>query len=292
MLVAAAGGLVNKRRAQLLAAFDPIVAFLGERGQGGESRESALSRLVLNTVSADTSELMIYGTIGGGGWWDEAGVTSFGVSEALKSVNTPNLMVRINSGGGDVFEGVAIHTLLARHPATVTTCIDGLAASAASFIAMAGDVVESARNGMMMLHDGMTFTYGNPKSHRKAADLLDKVSDNIADMYAYRAGGTPEEWRAVMSENDEDGTWYTGAEALAAGLVDRLTGDDEEEVAARVRNAGVPRRYKAKVEALFPAPQPKSATVVDEDAPIEPQDKSNTFAHEQARAFLAAALRG
>jgi ATP-dependent protease ClpP protease subunit len=151
-------------------------------------------------------------------------------SSQLRAAGPGPINVRLNSGGGDVFDGIAIHTLLARHAGTVTVYVDGLAASAASFIMLAGDHIVSARNAMIMIHDGMTYTYGGPASHQRAMDLLTKVSDNIADMYAERAGEDPEFWRAAMSVNGEDGTWYTGQEALTAGLVDELTTvpDDED----------------------------------------------------------------
>jgi len=254
---------------------------------GERSLPAGTCALDVRNVSSDTTELMIYGTIGGGGWFDEGGVTAVQVSDALRGVTSANIHVRINSGGGDVFDGVAIHTLLARHPATVTTFIDGIAASAASFIAMAGDRIVSARNAMMMIHGGMTGTYGNANTHRRSADLLDKVSDNIADIYAMRAGGEASEWRARMDLNEEDGVWYTGTEALDAGLVDELVGQgDDEEVNARVR-ALAPK----SIVATLPDPVP-SKTEEGALPPIEQHEPNDTFEHRQARAFLAATLRG
>lgn len=297
---------MNKRRRELLAALQPAADLAMARGSAPDEALKAVGlppTVQVKALSTDTTEVMIYGTIGGGGWFDEGGVTAVQMSNILRDITSANIHVRINSGGGDVFEGVAIHTLLARHPATVTTFIDGIAASAASFIAMAGDKVVSARNAMMMIHDGMTGTYGNPKTHRRAADLLDKVSDNIADMYAMRAGGTADEWRALMSVNEEDGTWYTGTEAVEAGLVDELVGEDgDEEVAARVRSA-LPGRRLAAVLALHPelaapAEDPGVSHEELEELLAEPaaeeidHDFTDTFEHKQARAFLAAALRG
>lgn len=181
-------------------------------------------------VSADSAaELMIYGRIGGGGWFDE-GIGASDVAAALRDAGPGPVNVRLNSPGGDVFDGVAIHSLLARHPGTVTVYVDGLAASAASFIMLAGDRIVSARNAFVMIHGAMTGTYGNAGTHREAADLLDKVSDNIADMYAERAGEDPEHWRALMDANREDGTWYTGQEAMDAGLVDELTEVPDDEI--------------------------------------------------------------
>lgn len=272
---------MNRRRRELLAALQPAVDFANElhekRGPG--------KPIEVRNATSDTAEIMIYGTIGYISYWDDGGVTSAGMASALRDITAPNIHVRINSGGGDVFEGVAIHTLLARHNATVTTFIDGIAASAASFIAMAGDRIVSARNAMMMIHDGMTGTYGNAKTHRRAADLLDKVSDNIADMYAERTGTPADEWRALMTVNDEDGTWYTGQEALDAGLVDELTGqENDSEVADRVRRA-VPAAVLAKLDIELPEEEPavEEAPETPEEEP-EPLDNSR----DQGFALLAA----
>jgi ATP-dependent protease ClpP protease subunit len=155
------------------------------------------------------------------------GIGATDVAAALKELGPGPLDVRINSGGGDVFDGVAIHSLIARHPGFVTVTIDGLAASAASFIMLAGDRIRTRRNAMVMVHDAMTMTFGAASTHQRAIDLLAKVSDNIADMYAEAAGEDPAYWRAKMTENGEDGVWYTGTEALAAGLVDEIVGADD-----------------------------------------------------------------
>src|SRR4051812_12447608 len=224
--------IVNKRQRQLLAALQPAADFALNRP--GALGAHAATVQVRNAGSG-TAELMIYGSIGGGSWMEE-GITARAVNAALAEVTAPNLHVRINSGGGDVFDGVAIHSLLARHPGVVTTYVDGLAASAASFIMLAGDRIVSARNAFIMIHDAMTGTYGNGDTHRAAGELLDKVSGNIADMYAERAGEDAEHWRALMTVNGEDGTWYTGQEAMDAGLVDEITAvadeSDEEDAQA------------------------------------------------------------
>jgi ATP-dependent protease ClpP protease subunit len=218
---------MNKRTREILAALQPAADVALQRAK---PRADVPGLAMHARVSAEApAELTIYGTIGGGGWFND-GISAADVESQLRAAGPGPINVRLNSGGGDVFDGIAIHTLLARHPGTVTVYVDGLAASAASFIMLAGDHIVSARNAMIMIHDGMTYTYGGPASHQRAMDLLTKVSDNIADMYAERAGEDPEFWRAAMSVNGEDGTWYTGQEALTAGLVDELTTvpDDED----------------------------------------------------------------
>lgn len=230
-----AGGCgVNKRRRDLLAALDPAVTFALSRNSTPKRNVPGLAMHARPTADAP-AELMIYGRIGGGGWFNE-GISAADVAGLLREAGPGPLNVRINSGGGDVFDGVAIHSLLARHPGAVTAYVDGLAASAASFIMLAGERIVSARNAFVMIHDAMTYTYGNGDTHRASGELLDKVSDNIADMYAEKAGEDVAHWRNIMTVNGEDGTWYTGQEALAAGLVDELTQVPDDEDAEQVAN--------------------------------------------------------
>lgn len=270
--------MFSKRRREILAALQPAadVAMCREcRDRDAESWKTRSGLAVHNEGS--TRELMIYGRIGGGGWFDE-GISAADVVAALRELGPGHVDVRINSGGGDVFDGVAIHTLLARHSGGVTTYVDGLAASAASFIAMAGDRVVASRNSFMMIHDGMTMTYGNGDTHRGSADLLDKVSDNIADMYAEKAGEDVAHWRNLMTVNGEDGTWYTGQEALDAGLVDEITGatdDDDAAVAGRLSgwSAVLPEKARAFVANLATASRQLANGDEDEVTPDgEPVD--------------------
>lgn len=219
---------MNKRKRGILNALQPAVQFAME-GQRSRPLADVTGLAVRARVTAEApADIMIYGRIGGGGWFMD-GISASDVAAALREAGPGPINVRINSGGGDVFDGVAIHSLLARHPGTVTTYVDGLAASAASFIMLAGERVVASRNSMVMIHDAMTAVFGAKGTLQRAVDLLDKVSDNIADMYAEKAGEDVEYWRAKMEENGEDGVWYTGAEALDAGLVDEITGADEED---------------------------------------------------------------
>ncbi len=128
------------------------------------------------------------------------------------------LTVRINSPGGNVYDGVAILNALRSHPGKVTCVVDGLAASAASVIAMGGDEIVMNRNSELMVHNGHAIAMGGAEDMRKMADRLEQVDANLASIYAERAGGTPQEWRAVMAAE----TWYSAEEAVAAGLADRV----------------------------------------------------------------------
>jgi len=163
------------------------------------------------TNHADSADLFIYGEIG----WE---VGANDLVMALAQLEADTITVRINSPGGDVFEGVAIYEALRSHPATVNTQIDSLAASAASFIALAGETVTISEFGQMMIHDPYTIGVGNAADLRETADLLDRQGDNIAGIYAKRAGGSVSSWRDAMRVE----TWYSSDEAVKAGLADQV----------------------------------------------------------------------
>ncbi len=125
--------------------------------------------------------------------------------------------LHVNSPGGDVFEGLAMLNTLRAYPGRVTAYVDGIAASAASFILMGADEVVMARNSELMIHDAWGMCLGNASDMVDMAQRLDKVSDNIADVYASRAGKTTEHWRNEMKAE----SWYGADEAVAAGLATR-----------------------------------------------------------------------
>lgn len=160
------------------------------------------------------AELFIYDTIGFGG------LTSNDFKEQLAGLGNVNeIDVHINSGGGDVFQGIAIGSLLKKHPATINVFIDGLAASIASVIAMAGDTITIAESALMMIHEGHAGLVGEADELRKEADLLDKINSLIAALYADRTGKPVDDIRQLMS----DETWFSAQEALEIGLVDFIS---------------------------------------------------------------------
>lgn len=153
--------------------------------------------------------------------FDEIGF--FGVSakqfvDELDALDVSRIELHINSPGGEVFDAIAIRNALRAHPAKVTAVVDGMAASSASFIALAGDEVVMGRNSEMMIHDAFGLVVGNAEDMADAAARLVQVSDNIASMYAEKAGGTVADWRALMRAE----TWYSAQEAVDAGLADRV----------------------------------------------------------------------
>lgn len=158
------------------------------------------------------TEVMIYAEIG------EWGVTALDFVQELRSISTPNISVRINSPGGQVFDGFSIYNGLLNHPARITAYIDGVAASAASFIAQAADEIVCAKASSMMVHGASGVCIGKSADMREMADLLDKLNGQMAAIYAQRTERPSAEWLAQMGVD----TWYTADEAVTAGLADRV----------------------------------------------------------------------
>lgn len=169
-------------------------------------------------VDGSTAQIRLYDVIDEyGDWW---GVSSREFTRVLDElpVGVGEIRLLINSPGGSVFEGIAIMNALRRHSARVVAIVEGLAASAASFIAVSADEVIMSPNSELMIHDAWGVAVGNAAELRQYADLLDHLSDNIASVYAARAGGTAAEWREIMTGE----AWYSADEAVAAGLADRV----------------------------------------------------------------------
>ena len=178
---------------------------------------------------------------------EETSASSFRDSlKSLGDVSTINLS--INSGGGSVWDGVAIYNMLKSHKATVNVYVEGLAASIASVIAMAGDTITMRSGSMMMVHMPFTIAQGNADEMRKTADALEKTGNNIVDIYSSRTGISSDEIRNIM--NDE--TWLSAEEAVEQGWATKL--DKKEAVMNSVpkeilgRFSNVPKNVLARVE--------------------------------------------
>lgn len=161
--------------------------------------------------------------------YDEIGMWGLTAQDFVNEINeledVKNIELHLNTPGGNVFDGLAIYNTLRQHPASVHVIIDAMAASIGSVVAQAGDQVTITRNGTMMIHDAMMLAAGNAEDMLEAADILNRFSDNIADIYAFNAGGDVKEWRARMKAE----TWYSAKEALDAGLVNEMLDADDEE---------------------------------------------------------------
>lgn len=162
----------------------------------------------------DTAEISIYDEIGG---W---GVSAQQFSKDFKALgnNLKQINLHIHSPGGDVFDGIAIYNLLKNHPANKTVTIDGLAASMASVIAMAGNEIIMPENAMMMIHKPWGIQGGDAEDMRKYADLLDKVEDTLIPAYAAKTGKSAEELAEMLAAE----TWLNGKECVEHGFADKL----------------------------------------------------------------------
>lgn len=164
------------------------------------------------------NQIDIYGDIGESFWAES--VSANDVKLSLESM-TGDVLVRINSAGGSVFDGFAIYNLLKQHNGTVTVKIDALAASAASVIAMAGDVVEMADNALFMMHNPWTIALGESKDMIKTAELLDKIRDSIVTTYKSKTDISEQEISDMMDEE----TWLSADEAIAKGFATSKTSE-------------------------------------------------------------------
>ncbi len=209
-----------------------------------------------NAAAADRAVVRIFDMIGG--WF---GVWASELVQELDSITSPVIELHVNSPGGDAFEGIAIMNALRQHPARVEAFVDGMAASAASYIVVGGaDSVVMSLGAELMVHNPKMGTYGDAAFHRSSADQLDKLAGDMAGIYARKAGGNREEWLAAMASE----TWYTAEEAVSAGLADRIDADEDASAAtAAAASAGVERRIFAYAgRSHAPAPRSPAATSV------------------------------
>lgn len=233
------------------------------------------------------AELYIYDDIGGDMFGD--GITAKDVAEAMKGLgNASELNVFINSYGGSVFQGLAIFNILRRQPAHITTHVDGIAASAASVIAMAGDEIRMAANGFLMIHNAWGIAAGDGDALRRAAQDVDLATESIAQTYASRRNADIDRVREWMAAE----TWFNAEQAVKAGLVDGIV--DENRIAAFVRpSERFPFRHvpEALCNAADPKDRPAPAPDDPEPAPIETPQLQKRAASLAALAMTAKQIR-
>lgn len=226
-------------------------------------------------------QIVLHGEVGGG-FWGSDGFDARGVIAALAQLGPGPVTVRLNSGGGDPMEGAAIHAALKAHPGEVTVRIEGVAASAASLLAMAGARIVMAEGALMMIHDPSTLTWGNAEEHRKSAAFLEKTADVYATVYAARAGIGVDEARALMRAE----TWFGGSEAVAAGFAT----EHEESGAPAAMAAAFDYRIYARAPAMLCALSDSRGwrrAAPEERAP-GPRAREARMAHDQKAAAAAA----
>ena len=178
---------------------------------------------IMKNEEENSADMILYGTIGSDEWWDDICDKTF--KEDIANLGeVENIHLHINSPGGSVFAAVAIANTLKNHKAKVTAYIDGLAASAATIITSACDVVKMPKNALFMIHNPLTWAYGNKQELEKTGILLDKVKDSILETYLAKAKDkTKEELSALMDEEK----WFNAEEAKEYGFIDEIVGEME-----------------------------------------------------------------
>ncbi|OXI26872.1 head maturation protease, ClpP-related [Burkholderia sp. AU16482] len=215
--------------------------------------------------AAGDVEIRIYNEIGFWGTDAQTFVTQLDAAAA----NASAIVVAINSMGGDVFDAFAIYNALRRHAGKVKVRVDGVAASAASLIAMAGDEIVMPENAMLMIHNAHTVTAGEAKDLRRIADLLDNAGDGIVAAYAAKSGQSVDEIRALMDAE----TWLTAAQAKEKGFCDTIEAAvklsaSASSTALLARFSALPEVVRALVDEGDPTDPPQSDPPLD--TPPEP----------------------
>jgi ATP-dependent Clp protease, protease subunit len=177
-------------------------------------------------TKGSTTEITIYGDIGESFWGES--VSASDIKNALRDIETESITIRLNSPGGDAFDGISIRNTLKDHKAKVTVIVDGLAASAASIIAMGADEVIMNTGSMMMIHEASTFAWGTKADIKKTLNALEGIDKSIADIYMTRFNGDLEELNSLV----ESETWLTANETVEKGFADKVNEvkDDDAEV--------------------------------------------------------------
>jgi len=228
----------------------------------------------MSAKDSTSADIFLYGEIVPDGWqWYETDMAAIDFKNELDAlgdgIKTINLY--INSPGGSVFEGIAIHNMLKRHQAKVNVHIDALAASIASVIAMAGDTIFMPKNSMLMIHNPWTLAMGNSAELRKVADDLDRIGQSSKQAYLQKAGDkiTDEKLQELLDAE----TWLSANDALQYGLCDVV--EDAVQVAASVSN-DLFQKYKNVPKNLLETPNQSLADEMAERQKIADEAKANS----------------
>jgi len=235
-----------------------LYRFWGRRNPEGRVKPPILAKVPGGSVDeAGVATVRLYDPIDSwGGYWGVSAQEFLATLDQLGDAT--QIRLHINSPGGEVHEAIAILNALRQHQARVTAIVDGLAASAASFIACGANELVMSQNTELMIHDAWSIEIGPAAAMHKMGDRLDQVSNNVASIYAKKSGKSTEECRAVMLAE----TWYSAQEAVDAGLADSVdtgTGSAGDDAQNRwdlsiYQHAG---REKAPDPVLIPEPAAK-----------------------------------
>ena len=213
---------ISLSRPPKVQAYEPDPALMAKWNAGLHAADVRATNVI--------SMLDVIGTDGRSG----DGVTARRIAATLRSITADEITVDVNSPGGDFFEGVAIYNLLREDPRKVTVRILGLAASAASVIAMAGDEIQIGRAGFLMLHNAWVVAIGNRHDMAATAETMIPFDAAMADVYAAKAGVDPDVAAAWMDAE----TWFSGAQAVDAGLADGFLTADVVETETETSGSG------------------------------------------------------
>lgn len=223
-----------------------------------------------------TAEVLIYGDIGES-WWGES-VTAKQFVQELDALDVDTLTLRINSPGGSVTEGIAIHNAIRRHKAAnKIVVIDGVAASIASLIAMAGDTVQMSDNAAFMVHAPWGFAMGNSAELREYADLLDFWAEAMSASYARKTGKSKADMLALLTDGKDH--WYTAAEAQESGFVDEVIDALPLVASAGERLPLIVETDRAAISAKFKSLPPKVVSA-PAAAAAQPAHKETTMSEQ------------
>lgn len=198
-----------------------VCAFTGPQAFERWADESAGVR----AVAAGDNVITMFDVIGED-WWTGGGVTAKKVSSQLRAIGDRPVEVQVNSPGGDMFEGIAIYNVLREHPQEVTVKVMGMAASAASILAMAGDRVEIGAASFLMIHNCWVAAVGNRHDLRETADFLEPFDGAMVDVYAARSKGDAKQIAKWL----DDETWMSGSTAIERGFAEALLPADAVKV--------------------------------------------------------------
>lgn len=229
------------------------------------------------------AEIFIFGDITS--WeWLESDVSSYTLARTVQDLDVDEITVHINSYGGEVAEGLAIHNSLKNHPAKIRTVCDGFACSAASVVFMAGDERVMNPASLLMIHNAWTSASGNAKELRKAADDLETISSASAETYRAKVNLSEEELADLMDNE----TWITPADAVAWGFATEVLAEEQAEAPSQSARAAV-------FQALTGTPEPKGVADPESGSRhwASPNDRSGgASAAQTLSTFLSALSKG
>lgn len=222
----------------------------------------------IKDADGDAVDVFVYDAI------DWIGVSAEDFVQDLAQVNASTINLRINSPGGDVFDGVAIANAVRNHSATVNTYVDGLAASIASIIALAGDTVTMAKGSFLMIHDPWAGVIGTAEDMRQTAGVLDKIRDQLQEIYVERSGLDADRVRQMMA----DETWMNADDAINLGFAD-----------SRAQQAAASAAFDLSAFAHVPDELTAGPREADQpsESDLERSLREAGLSRSQARAFVA-----